>query len=168
MRTAKRPPLFVIFNSKFFLSLFLSLYWHFPETKDMRRTLFCILTALLATNAVAQTGKDTLYFLNGTRVIGEVKSIKLGVMTFDPDDANDITVQLRKLRSIAAVRQVFRIETIHEKVYFGRLLPHRLPNYALVETWMDTVELPIEEISVLYPFKNDFFQRFSGSASAGF
>jgi len=101
-------------------------------------------------------------------VIGEIKSIKLGVMLFNPDDANDITVQLRKLRSIAAVRQVFRIETIHSKVYFGKMLPHRLGNFATVLTATDTVEMPIEEISLLYPFKDDFLQRFSGSASAGF
>ena len=124
--------------------------------------------ALPAREAVAQEGKDTLFFLNGTKVIGEIKSIKLGVMTFDPDDANDITVQLRKLRSIAAVRQVFRIETIHDQVFFGRMVPHSRANYAIVQTAADTVELPIEEISVLYPFKNDFFQRFSGNASAGF
>ena len=123
---------------------------------------------LLVAGAAAQDLKDTIFFLNGTRVIGKIKSIKLGVMTFDPDDANDITVQLRKLRAIAAVRQVFRIETIHNQVYFGKMYPHPKTNYALVFASTDTVELPIEEISVLYPFKNEFFQRFSGNASAGF
>jgi hypothetical protein len=123
---------------------------------------------MAAAVAGAQDLKDTIFFLNGTRVIGKIKSIKLGVMTFDPDDANDITVQLRKLRSIAAVRQVFRVETIHNKVYFGKMYPHPHTGNALILTPTDTLEIPIEEISVLYPFKNDFWQRFSGNASAGF
>jgi hypothetical protein len=134
----------------------------------MAKHLFWLLLLIPASKAVAQNLKDTIFFLNGTRVIGKIKSIKLGVMTFDPDDANDITVQLRKLKAIAAVRQVFRVETIHNQVYFGKMYPHSLPGYAMVQTSADTVELPIEEISVLYPFKNSFWQRFSGNASAGF
>lgn len=118
--------------------------------------------------AAGQDLKDTIFFLNGTRVIGKIKSIKLGVMSFDPDDANDITVQLRKLRSIAAVRQVFRVETIDNRVFFGKMYPVPQPSFASIRTPSDTVDLPIEEISVLYPFKNSFWQRFSGNASAGF
>lgn len=134
----------------------------------MRRISFCLFLILVGAGASAQDLKDTIYFLNGTRVIGKIKSIKLGVLTFDPDDANDITVQLRKLRAIAAVRQIFRIETVHNLVYFGKMRPHQDAGYAVIYTAADTVNLQIEEISVLYPFKDDFLQRFSGLASAGF
>jgi hypothetical protein len=63
--------------------------------------LWLVLTALRLT---AQQPRDTIYFKNGTTVIGKIKKIKLGVMTFDPDDANDITIQLKNLRTMALHR----------------------------------------------------------------
>ena len=67
--------------------------------------------ALLTNHRVlAQKSRATIFFRNGTIVIGKIKNAKLGVVTFDPDDANDITVQLRRLKSMAATSTVFRIE----------------------------------------------------------
>ena len=111
--------------------------------------------------------KDTLFFTNGSRLIGEIKKIKLGVMTFDPDDANDVTIQLRRLKSISAVRTVFRIQTTADKVYFGHLVPHGLDQFVRL-IGSDTAVLHIESIADLYPFKKSFNQRFSGSVGIGF
>src|SRR5436305_89054 len=101
----------------------------------------------------SQSLKDTLYFLNGSKVIGEIKNIKLGVITFDPDDANDITVQLRKLKSIAAVRTVFRIETTGQHVFYGQLKPHPLDQFARLIQGADSSAILIEDITYLYPFR---------------
>jgi hypothetical protein len=118
--------------------------------------------------AAAQAPKDTLYFMNGTKVIGEIKSIKLGVITFDPDDANDITVQLRKLKSIAAVRTVFRIETTGQRVFYGQLKPHPIDQFARLIQGTDSSSILIEDITLLYPFKKAFIGRFSGNVGIGF
>lgn len=116
----------------------------------------------------AQSVKDTLYLLNGSKIIGEIKKIKLGVITFDPDDANDITVQLEKLRSIAALMKIFRIETTDQQVYFGKMIPSTTPGWGVIVNGVDSLKVPIVKISLLYPFRNDFKQRFSGSAALGF
>jgi len=124
---------------------------------------------LLVTVCLSAQQKDTLFFLNGSRVIGKVKSVKLGVVTFDPDDANDITVQLQKLKSISAVSKVYRIETIRNLVYFGRMRPAADEHYVeIIRTVGDTVLLHLEEISILYAYKDSFKQRFSGSVGVGF
>jgi len=129
--------------------------------------LFFVLLCKLS-EAFSQNKKDTLFFNNGTKIIGEIKKIKVGVATFDPDDANDITVQLPKLKAIAATRTVFRIETTNHKVYFGKLIPANRDQYVLVAAGRDTSELYIQDISILYPFKKSFVQRFSGSVGLGF
>ena len=116
----------------------------------------------------AQTVKDTLYLLNGSKIVGEIKKIKLGVVTFDPDDANVITVQLEKLRSIAALMKIFRIETTEQQVYFGKMIPSSTAGWAVIITDQDSIRIPLEKISVLYPFRDAFKQRFSGSAALGF
>ena len=82
------------------------------------------ITMLLCMAAHSQGIKDSLFFNNGSLVIGEIKRVKLGVVTFDPDDANDITVQLRKLKTIAAGKRIFRIETIDHHLYFGTIGLH--------------------------------------------
>ncbi len=123
---------------------------------------------LISLDLSAQKIKDTLFLSNGSKIVGEIKKIKLGVITFDPDDANDITVQLQKLRTIAALLKIYRIETTDQQVYFGKLVPSNFAGYTSVIAGSDTFLVPIEMISVLYPFRDYFRQRFSGNASVGF
>src|SRR5215510_14860606 len=89
--------------------------------------LFCCLSFLIG--KCFPQRKDTVFLNNGSMIIGEVKKIRLGVLTFDPDDANDITVQLRNLKTLAAVSEVFRIETVKQNAYYGKLLPDSNSNY---------------------------------------
>lgn len=112
--------------------------------------------------------RDTVYFLNGSMVVGEVKKMKLGVLTFDPDDANDITIQLRKIRTISARTRVFRIESINGQVYYGRILSDTEATKIFINRGFDTTELQLEHISVLYPYENRVLERFSGSVSLGY
>jgi hypothetical protein len=131
----------------------------------------CVLlltTLLYAFNIYAQKTKDTLYFTNGSKITGEIKRVKLGVVTFDPDDANVITVQLQKVKTIAALYGIFRIETTEHLVYFGKMVPADKPGFITIISGLNTISLPVEQLSLVYPFKNYFKQRFSGSASAGF
>lgn len=88
-------------------------------------------------------------------------------MTFDPDDANDITVQLKKLRTMAAQYRPYRVESTTQIVYFGKITTSDRDGYAIFMSEIDTTARAIENISVLYPVKNSFFQRFSGQATAG-
>ncbi len=132
------------------------------------KNIFWAICLLQGVGLSAQNVKDTLYLLNGSKIVGEIKRIKLGVITFDPDDANDITVQLEKLRSVAALMKIFRIETTEQQVYFGKMMPCNKAGWAVIITPGGTVDVQLEKISVLYPFRNFFKQRFSGSAAVGF
>jgi Protein of unknown function, DUF481 len=134
----------------------------------MRKFYLVPILLFNAINLFSQEPKDTLFFANGSMVIGEVKKIKLGVISFDPDDANDITVQLRNLKSLSAPNRIFRIETIHDVVYFGRLAKHYNSKYVFALRQQDTVLLHLEDISNLYPFEKAVWQRFSGSVGLGY
>lgn len=121
----------------------------------------------VASQIFAQKLRDTIFFRNGTIVVGKIKNVKLGVVTFDPDDANDITVQLRKLKSMAATSTVFRIETTDHNVYFGKVVPHANEGYVSLAEYPGTV-FHLESISVLYRSHNSFAHRFSGSIGIGY
>ena len=111
--------------------------------------------------------KDTLFFNNGTLVIGEIDRIQLGVISFDPDDANDITVQLRKLKSIHGTRS-FRIETVDHQVLFGKLTSSMHGGFVNVSMGNDTTIVSLNNISNLYPIEKNFSQRVTGFISAGY
>ncbi|GAO40995.1 DUF481 domain-containing protein [Flavihumibacter petaseus] len=128
----------------------------------------CLLLGAFLLSAQKVRTKDTVYFTNGTKIIGEVKGIKVGVLTFDPDDANDITVQLRVIKTLAAISKVFRVETIDHRVFFGKMLPMEGNKEALMATDVDSTAIRMEDISVMYPFRNSFKQRFTGSVQLGF
>src|SRR3954463_618470 len=109
--------------------------------------LFCCVVAR------SQAVKDTLFLSNGSVIIGELEKVKLGVVSFDPDDANDIEVELRKLKTIAARKKILRIETVDQHVYFGRILAHPGQNTIYIATLTDTLALDLENISLLYAFE---------------
>lgn len=134
----------------------------------MKKAIWILLLGFISKNLVSQKLSDSLFFRNGSIIIGEVKTIKLGVINFDPDDANDITVQLIKLKTISASGVIFRIETTADLVYYGRLIPSLKDGFVRIVHDRDTVEQQIEKISVLYPFKDAFLDRFSGNATLGY
>jgi hypothetical protein len=133
----------------------------------MKIVTVCI-ALLLSSFAYSQAVKDTIFFSNGSVVIGKLNKIKLGIVSFDPDDANDIDVQLRKLKTISAGRKILRIETVDDKVYFGTISSHPDPKKIYVVTSSDTLTMEVENISILNAFDKSVAQRFSGSLELGY
>src|SRR5688500_10351675 len=92
--------------------------------------IFLLMLVLQTVHGNAQKLRDTIFLNNGSRIIGEIEKIKLGVLSFDPDDANDITVQLKNVRTMAARSKIFRIESTRHKVYFGKIIPSESAGFA--------------------------------------
>lgn len=132
------------------------------------KSFFYCLALILPLSTWSQNVKDTLFFNNGSMVIGEFKRIKLGVITFDPDDANDITVQLAKVKTMVATSKIFRIETVTHDVHFGILTPSSTVNSVMLLSGNDIIPLRLQDISVMYPFEKSVGQRFSGNVSLGY
>ena len=82
------------------------------------KTITIIIALLYVSIVKGQVIKDTIFLTNGSLVIGKVLKVKLGVISFDPDDANDITVQMRKLKTIGATTRIFRVETYFSSSIF--------------------------------------------------
>jgi hypothetical protein len=134
----------------------------------LKRIVCFLFLAVISGKLLSQKLQDSLFFRNGSIILGEIKAIKLGVVNFDPDDANDISVQLIKLKTIAGSGEIFRIETTSDHVYYGQIIKSSKSGYVNIVTTTDTVEQVIERISVLYPFKDVFLERFSGNAELGY
>ncbi|HLO79820.1 MAG TPA: DUF481 domain-containing protein [Chitinophagaceae bacterium] len=123
---------------------------------------------ILSTDLTGQSKKDTLFFTNGTQVIGILKKIKVGVVTFDPDWANDITVQLKRINTINAGREIYRVESTRKEVYFGVLTQDSIPHSVRIINGVMQKSLGMEDIVNLYPYSDRFIQRFSGNFGLGY
>ena len=141
---------------------------YIPFNILMSHIRLTILFSLLHFTLYAQVRKDTIFFNNGSLVVGQLKKIRLGVVTFDPDDANDITVQQRKVRGLSARSEVFRIETIRKKLLYGVIRPDTVPQFVKVGYGASIETLHVEEIFNAYPFSDKFMQNFSGSVGLGY
>jgi hypothetical protein len=135
----------------------------------MRKILLAISFALvLSPEVCGQLKKDTVFFNNGTVVIGILLKIKVGVLTFDPDYAGDISVQLRNINTINAGREIYRVESVKKQVFFGVLMQDSVPKHVRIVNGVMQKSLAIEEIANLYPFSDRFIQRFSGNFGLGY
>jgi hypothetical protein len=133
-----------------------------------RKMLVLTITILFCNFVQSQVLKDTLFFNNGSIVIGKIKNIKLGMITFDPDDANDITVEMRKVKTIIGRSKIFRVETVGDLLYFGTIAFHPEPNMIYIQSGTDTTTVHLADVSILYAFEETVLQRFSGSVGMGF
>lgn len=138
------------------------------SSSPMKYTSFTILLSLLCLGLFAQQRKDTVFFNNGSRVIGKLKKIRLGVITFDPDDANDITVQQRKVRSLGAASQIFRVETVDKRLLYGVIMPDTVPQFVRVGFGTSVETLHVEELFNVYPFSEKFRRNITGSIGVGY
>ena len=126
------------------------------------------MTLLLSTLTSAAQNKDTLYFFNKSKVVGELNKIRLGFVEFDADGIGIIKVKNNKLESIHAQSRNFRIETIEGDVLQGYLLQGELPGNVIIYSVLETLEIDIEEITSLVYFGQTWKSRLNGSIGAGY
>jgi len=111
--------------------------------------------------------KDTLYFKNGTRLIGELKSISLGKVKFDDDNMDVLNIKVTQIRTVKAVTHIYRLETIDGKIYYTSLEPGS-SGKVLLKVDGTAGEMDLEDISNLVPLKGKTEALWQGNISAGY
>lgn len=112
--------------------------------------------------------KDTLYFYNETKIVGELLTIRLGRIEFDADDIGIVKVKNNKVQSINATSHSFRIETVDGNEIQGYLTRSNKPGMVFVNTATGSVDAIIENITELVNYGKTFKSRLVGNFSTGF
>src|SRR5688572_22573516 len=86
------------------------------------KLLFLLIPLLFLANFSQSQSKDTLYFYNKTKIVGELLQIKLGRIEFDADNIGVIKIKNTKIESISATSHNFRVETIEGKELQGYVM----------------------------------------------
>jgi len=128
----------------------------------------CLSVSFLVSHVSFSQPKDTLYFYNKTKIVGELLAIRLGRIEFDADGVTIINVKNTKVSSINATSRSFRMESLEGKEVHGSLARSEKPGMVIINTNVGSQEIPLENIANLVYFGKTLKSRFTGNISAGF
>ncbi|HEY5824729.1 MAG TPA: DUF481 domain-containing protein, partial [Cyclobacteriaceae bacterium] len=112
--------------------------------------------------------KDTLFFYNKTKIVGELLQIELGRIEFDADNIGVVKIKNSKVESIHATSRSFRIETLQGHELQGYLMRSDNPGRVVVNAIVESEEIPIIDIVNLVYYGKTLKSRFDGNISAGY
>ncbi|MCD4665485.1 MAG: DUF481 domain-containing protein [Bacteroidales bacterium] len=136
------------------------------NTKPYLKNYLILLLVLISNLLIAQKN-DTLYFLNGDRISGEIKQYKYGFMSYKTYGVSTVQVKYDKIATFYS-RKSFEIILKDGRRRFGSIDTSSLKQYVNIVITNDTILTPLIEIVEITPIKNSFFRRMDGSVDLGY
>ena len=128
------------------------------------------LLALLAAGVPGAAGAaekvDVVVLQNGTRVIGEVRSMQKGRLTLGTDDMGTIQIEWGNVIQVTAP-EFFEVEKMGGGMLFGSLRPGPGEGILEVEAEWGSEAVPLRQVARIQLVKSGFWERFKGSVDAG-
>jgi hypothetical protein len=125
-----------------------------------------LLLLFTSTDSLGQKN-DTLYFLNGDRISGEIKQYKYGFLNYKTYGVSTVKVKYDKISSFYSNKN-FDILLVSGSRRFGSFDTSSMKQFVKIIITNDTILTPLIEIVEITPIKKRFWSRFSGSADLGF
>ena len=129
--------------------------------------LFLLFTLVLFVFQASAQKNDTLYFLNGDRISGEIKQYKYGFMTYKTYGVSTVQVKYDKINTFYSSKS-FEIILKDGRRRFGTIDTSSLKQYVNIVITNDRLLTPLIEIVEITPIKNSFFKRMDGSVDLGY
>jgi len=129
---------------------------------------FLVIVLFFLSHASLSQSKDTLFFYNKTKIVGELLQIKLGRIEFDADNIGVVKIKNTKVESIHASSRSFRIETLQGEELQGYLMRSDRPGRVVINAIVESSEIPIVDIVNLIYYGQTLKSRFAGNISAGY
>ena len=133
----------------------------------MRRVLLVAFALCAAAVAHAAENPDTLYFKNGDRLIGDVKTLSLGEVTIDPPEMDKVNVKWEEVSRFSSDR-TWNIRTANGRQFRGRFRPSQMSSMMRIEAIEDTVVVAMHDISEFTEMKPGWWDRADGNLSLGY
>lgn len=130
------------------------------------KIIIIIFLILVGLNAIAQKN-DTIIHINGNVLLGEIKKLDNGIMTFKMDGMGTIKFELDKINTFSSKKN-FQVVVKNGMQYYGTFdtsVFNRTVNLNIVN---DKELISIENLVEMYPIRKNFWLRTSGVFSVGF
>jgi hypothetical protein len=125
-----------------------------------------LVAALAAPPAQAAPTVDLVVLQNGTRVVGEIRSMSKGRLELKTDDMGTLQIEWGNVAQVTAP-EFFEVEDMEGGLYFGSLRPGRAEAaLEVVADWGENALL-LRRVARIELVKSGFWDRFRGSVDAG-
>ena len=124
---------------------------------------------LLLCTGLAQAQTDTLYTINGDRMVGEIKSLSLGVLTYKTIYSDqDFKVEWEDIDRIYT-NELFRIVTAGGSIVIGSFKTDTTDTqYVILNTRSGLYRFPREDLIEMIQLEKTFFEKFDLLLSGGY
>ncbi|NWG28749.1 MAG: DUF481 domain-containing protein [Ignavibacteriaceae bacterium] len=136
-----------------------------PHTYSKPIFTLCILI-LLNTSLYGQK-TDVVTLKNGDKITGEVKYLKVGILTYKTDNMETISIQWDKIKSIET-KNFFEVEVSDGRVFFGSIYPSADEEMMTVRGVTLDHELFMKYVVRINRIKESFWDIIEGSIKFGF
>ncbi len=109
---------------------------------------------------------DTIYLRDREMITGEVKELRLGILTVDTKNIGIVDIKISHIETLNTLDS-FRIETADQMLYYGTLEAAK-PGYVYITSPSYIRLIEIDHINTLAPVERKVVKRLQGNASAGF
>ena len=107
---------------------------------------------------------DTVVLHNGDRMVGEIKSLDHGALTYKTDDIGTLTIKWDKVHSLIS-RQYFEVETVTGERYYGALQPASEAGRIVVAVTPFIDTLDVLDVVRISPIGRSFWARIDGKVN---
>ena len=126
-----------------------------------------LLAAALLHGIQAKAQKnDTVYFLNGDRVSGEILHYKYGYLNYKTYGVGTVDVKYEKINTFFS-KKSFDILLKDGSRRFGSFDTSNMVQFVKIVTLNDTMLTPIIEIVEITPISKKFWKRLDGNVDMG-
>jgi Protein of unknown function, DUF481 len=131
--------------------------------------LFLMSAFVLGQNApvLSAAYNDEVIFWNGQKLVGEIKGLSKGYLSFNTDETGTISVKWVKAAGLYSPRR-FRIEIGTGQVLIGSFERASEEGKAVIATVTGKVLMALDLIVIIEPFEKKLLDRFKGDLSFGF
>lgn len=110
---------------------------------------------------------DVVILNNGDKITGEIKYLKVGILTFKTDNMETVSIQWNKIKSIST-KNFFEIELEDGRVYFGSIEPCEEDGMLVVKGVTLETKLFMRYIVIINRIKESFWDILDGYIKFGF
>jgi len=109
---------------------------------------------------------DVVVLENGSRIVGEIRSMSRGKLELKTDDMGTIQIEWEDIVQVTAP-EYFEVEDMTGALHFGSLRPGRAEGaLEVVADWGEST-VSLDRVARIQLVKSGFWERFKGSIDAG-
>ncbi|MCU0443140.1 MAG: DUF481 domain-containing protein [Bacteroidia bacterium] len=112
--------------------------------------------------------QDTLYLNNGSVLIGKIKNMDLGTVSFDIKNAGVVTIELEKIKTFHIESKLIKVETMFKQSMVGYVHSHPDTGMVWMVTYTDSIALFLSTIVSAVPFDKSLWTGINTTVGGGY